>query len=133
MGWKCPIWSRKFLDCLESFQMVWKVSGWSKKFLDGLESFHMVWKVSRLSGKFPDSLESFQTVWKVSGQSGKNYLHSLFYVQELYNNMSRKQFTLFWYIYVAKTIYALLVQMSRTNLRTSSGKFLRVKFCRPES
>ena len=35
---------------------------------------------------------------------------------------------------VAKAIYALLAHFCReNNLRTPSGKFLRVKFCQPES
>ena len=39
-----------------------------------------------------------------------------------------------WHIYVAKAIYALLPHICRENdLRTPSGKFLRVKFCQPES
>ena len=54
----------KFLDYLESFQMVLKVA-------DGLKSFQMIWKDSRWSGKFLDGLESFQIVWKVSGLSEK--------------------------------------------------------------
>ena len=36
-------------------------------------------------------------------------------------------------VYVAKTNYALLTKISQKNLCTSPGKFLRVKFCRPES
>ena len=44
------------------------------------------------------------------------------------------KFLHFWHIYVAKAIYALLAHFCRkNNLRTPSGKFLRVKFCRPES
>ena len=46
----------------------------------------------------------------------------------------RKQFTHTWHIYVTKAIYALLALFCRENdLRASSGKFLRVKYCRPES
>ena len=38
------------------------------------------------------------------------------------------------FIYVAKASYALLARFCRkNNLRTLSGKFLHVKFCRPES
>ena len=40
----------------------------------------------------------------------------------------------FWHIYLAKAIYALLAYICRkNNLRTPSGKFLRMKFCPPES
>ena len=46
----------------------------------------------------------------------------------------RKQFRYTWHIYVTKAIYALLAHFCRENdLRASSGKFLRVKLCRPES
>ena len=39
-----------------------------------------------------------------------------------------------WHIHVARAIYALLAHTCRENdLRAPSGKFLRVKFCRPES
>ena len=46
----------------------------------------------------------------------------------------RKQFTHTWHIYVTKAFYVLLTHFCRENdLRASSGKFLRVKFYRPES
>ena len=50
--------SGKFLDCLESFQIVWKVPGLSGKYPDVLESFHSVLLVPGLSRKFPNCLES---------------------------------------------------------------------------
>ena len=38
-----------------------------------------------------------------------------------------------WHIYVARAIYAILAHICRENdLRAPSGKFLPVKFCRPE-
>ena len=75
----------------------------------------IVWKVSGKTGKFPDSLESFRMPC--------NFLDSF---QTVLND-SRN------FLYVVKAIYAILAYMSRNkNLRTSSGKFLRVKVCRPE-
>ena len=49
---------------LESFQTV-------SKFLNGLESFQMVWKVSRRPGNLPDGQEIFWLVWEVFKWSGK--------------------------------------------------------------
>ena len=147
--WKVSRLSGKFQESLESFRKVWKVSGQSRKFSDSLESFHTVWKVSRQagkfpvrtvwkvsgqfgmfltvwkgsrrSGKFPDSLETFQRVWKV--MDGLEYFQTVW-------NISRRSVKL----YVAKAIYTLLAHICRENdLRTPSGKFLRVRFCRPES
>ena len=70
-----------------------------------------------------DSLEGFHTVWKVSGQPC-NFLDSF---QTVRNDLHT-------FLYAVNAIYALLAYMSRNkNLRTSSGKFLRVKVCRPES
>ena len=71
----------------------------TKLTLKSSQNIVYVWKVSGQSGKFPDSLESFRTVWKVSGLSGK--------------------FPDFWKLkhlnkYVAKAIYALLVNVAKT-------------------
>ena len=51
----------------------------------------------------------------------KNYLHTFF--------CHKKEFTHLFF--VAKTIYALFCR--ENDLRTSSGKFLRVESCHPES
>ena len=111
--------SGKFPDGLESFQTVWKGSRRSGKFIVDPGSFKIVWNFSRQCGKFPDSVKSFRTVWKPSRPSGK---------------FLQKRFTHFWHIYVAKAIYVLWAHICREYvLRTPSGKFLRVKFCRLES
>ena len=147
--------SRKFPDYLEIFQSVRKVSRQSGKFPVGLESYQIVWKFSWQCGKFPDSVESFRTVWKLSRPSGKftkiwklsrqifhclQYwcnIHILHFCKKSFGTlafMSRKRFTHFWHIYVAKAIYALLTHICCENdLRTPSGKFLRLKFCWPAS
>ena len=102
---------------MESIRTLWKVSGQCGKFLDSL------------AGENTDSLESFPKDWKVSGQSGK--FPDSFVIFGQFSD-SQERFTYFFY--VVKAIYALLASMSRNeNLRTSSGKFLRVKVCRPES
>ena len=64
--------------------------------------------------KFPAGMVSFQTVWKVYRRSEK--------------------FPYSMEIFLTVWIYALLAHICRKNdLRTLSGKFLRVKFCQPES
>ena len=126
--------SGKFPDCSETFQTVWKVSRQSGNFLHCPETFHTVKKISILYGNFADRLKTYQTVWKLSEQSG-NFLDKYFIVCSIVATsisctfekrvlafwhvcresdlrtfgkyMSRKRFTLFWRIYVAKTIYAL--------------------------
>ena len=48
--------------------------------------------------------------------------------------MSQNSFTYFFDVFVVKTIYVLFWRICRENdLRASSGKFLRVKVCQPES
>ena len=58
--------SGKFLRVRKVFaqplKLHWKVSGWSGKFLDGLESFQMVWKFAVWSGKLEDGLERFRSI-----------------------------------------------------------------------
>ena len=152
--WKVSRLFGKFQDSLESFRTVWKVSGQSGKFPDGPKSFQTGWKVSGRFGKFwdslecsgqsgkvPDSLESFLTVWIVSRRPEK-----LWTVWNISRHL--ESFQTVWKVsrqsgkfldgpgkqYIAKAIYALLAHICRKNdLRTPSGKFLRVKFCRPES
>ena len=51
----------RFLDGLETFQMVWKLSGQPGNFPDDLETFRMVWKLSAWSGNFPDGGRSSQS------------------------------------------------------------------------
>ena len=138
------------LHLFKKILTVWKVTGQLKKFPDSLERFRTVWKVSRHSGKFLDSLESFRTVEKVSGQSGKfsdkhviccsvfrqyGMIYALLY-------MSWKRFTHFCIccesdlrtFYMSWKWFTHFKQMCRgKNLRTLSGKFLRVKVCRLES
>ena len=60
----------------------------------------------------------------------KNNLHTLFLSQKLFTHYfcPKKNLRTF---FVAKTIYALFCR--ENNLRTSSGKFLRVESCHPES
>ena len=113
---------------MESFQTGWKVSGQCGKFPDSSESsVQTVWKASGQSGKFQESLESFKMVWKVSRRTGK-------FADGLESCMLRKRFPHFWRIYVAKAIYALLAHICRENdLRTPSGKFLRLNSCQLES
>ena len=119
------IW--KVSNSVKSFWTVWKISGQSWKLSNSLESFLTVWKISVQSGKFPDSLESFWTVWKVSRQCEKLYTMVCMACMQ-------KRFMYFLHIYVAKTNYALLAHFCcKNNLRALSGKFLRVKFCQPES
>ena len=85
--------------------------------------FQIVWKISVQSGKFPDSLE-------VSGQCEK---FPVMYAR-VYMACKQKQFMHFWHIYDAKAISALLAHFCRKNdLCALSRKFLRMKFCRPES
>ena len=125
-----------------------------------MEKFLTVWKVAGQSGKFPDSLESFQTAQKIYRQSGKKKL--LFSIVSPHKSMEPYRYTINLFLYVlesmninfqraggtlkhvAKTIYALLYMSQKRftrfwhtcrekNLRTSSGKFLRVKVCQPES
>ena len=91
-------------------------------------NFSHCWKLSRLSGNFPDCSETFQTVWKVSEQSG-NFPDkysivcsivatsiSCTFVRRVLTCMSRKQFTHFWHIFVAKAIYALLAHICRETI-----------------
>ena len=120
--WKVYGQSRKFLDSLQSFWTLWKGSGQSGKVPDSLISFRAVWKVSKLFRKFPESLESFRTVWKFSG-------HWIVFFGRFQTVLSDSH----TFVYVVKTIYALLAHMSWKKLRASSGKFLLVKICRPES
>ena len=51
--------------CLLYPELVWKITEVSGKFLDRLESFQIVLNVSELSGKFQFCLEIFRIVWKV--------------------------------------------------------------------
>ena len=96
------------------------------KFTNSFESFRTVEKVSGHSGKVLDSLESFWTVDKISGQSGK-FLEN----HVICCSVFRQFGTIYTLLNVMKMIYALLAPMSQKNLRISSGKFLRVKVCRP--
>ena len=94
-------------------------------------------------------MEIFLTVWIASGQSGNfpdrlslhclHYccnIHILHFCKECFCTLAcmlRMRFTHFWRIYVAKAIYVLLAHICRENdLRTLSGKCLRVKFCQLE-
>ena len=94
-----------------------------------MESFRIVLKVFGQSEKFPDSWKSFRTVWIGCGQSGKFWDSPVIFwtgvrwYETIYAvlYMSWERFTHFWHTCRGK------------NLRTSSGKFLRVKVCRPES
>ena len=86
-----------------------------------MESFQIVWKVSRLSVKFPDCLESFQIVW-IKEQMDLDIKFAI-----LYFFVAKTICALF----VAKTICAIFAR--KNDLRTSSGKFLCVEICHPES
>ena len=109
-----------------TFWTIWKLSKLSENFPHCLDIFQPVWKLSGPFGNFTNCPETFQTVWKLSRQ--------IFYCLQYCCNIHilhfcKKSFGM----YVAKAIYALLAHTCRGNdLRTPSGKFLRVKFCRPE-
>ena len=80
------------------------------------ESFQTVWKVFEQSRNFP---EKYSIVCSIVATS-----ISYTFVTRVLACMSRKRFTHFWHIYVAKAIYALLAHTCRENdLRTPSGKF----------
>ena len=51
--------------CLLFPELVWKTTEFSEKFLDCLESFQIVLNVSELSGMFQFYLKMFCIVWKV--------------------------------------------------------------------
>ena len=104
-----------------SLNCPWKVSGPLERFLERLESCRIVWKVSKLSEKLPDCLESFRIVWNVSRWS-ENFLdklESFWMVLKGSGWTSNLQF------------YVLFCRKS--DLRTLSGKLLRVEICHPES
>ena len=131
----CNIATYNFPDRLVTFRTVWKLSRPSGNFPHCLEIFQTV-------HNFPDRLESFPKVWKLSRQIFYclQYccnIHILHLCKKSFDTlacMSRKRFTHFWHIYVAKAIYALLAHICRkSDLPTLFRKFWRVKFCRPES
>ena len=98
----------KIPNSLESFWTEWKVLGQCGLFLDSLESFWTVWEVFGKSGKFPDSLKSFLIVLYFFGQVSDSFNH------------------LRTFVYVVKTIYALLAHMSWTKFT----HFVRKVFAR---
>ena len=63
--------SRKFPDCLETFQTVRKLSILSGNFPYCQENFQTIWKLSGPTGNFPVRLETFQSVWKLCGPSDR--------------------------------------------------------------
>ena len=119
------------LDDLEDFQLIWKVSELSGNFQPGKFLYNL--EVYNQSGKFPDSLErqryvdmdmDMDKITEVSHQQSlqtKCKMLVAIAIYALLAFMSQKRFTHFWHL------------CRGNDLRTSSGKFLRVKVCRPES
>ena len=58
--------SRKFPDCLETFQTVRKLSILSGNFPYCQENFQTIWKLYRPTGNFPLSLETFSLLMILS-------------------------------------------------------------------
>ena len=131
------------------------LQNWLKIKSNHSTSFWTVWKYAGQSGKFPDRLESFRTVLKVFGQTGRfptnlenirialsrRFRTDLEKLEVCYNldkitEVGRQQSLqkhLIYGIYVAKAVMHFWHICHRNDLRDSSGKFLRVKVCRPES
>ena len=115
------------LDDLEGFQLIWKVSKLSGNFQPGKTLYNL--EVYNQSGKFPDSLkrQRYVNTWTKSLKSATNKVCKkcnilvAITIYALLAFMSRKQFTHFWHL------------CRGNDLRALSGKFLRVKVCRPES
>ena len=110
--------------------MIRKISREPGKFLNNLDIFWMFWKVFRQPGKFQDSQDSLQMVPKISGQPG--------YFPDSPDSLLQKRFTHTFLsqklciFFVTKRIYSYFF-CRENDLRTSSGKFLCVESCHPES
>ena len=103
--------------------MVQKVSRWSGKFLNVPESFLIF---SRWSRKFLDSLENDLRTLLVA-----NTINAYFFVAKMIWSHFFVTKTICAHFFVAKMIYAFFCR--ENDLRTSSGKFLRVESYHPQS